>query len=90
MAAVAKGCARSAFERPAAVVGDLDASYPDLASAHPHVLTTRHSEPIVDQVGYHFDAEPMGQQHRPGAAAQAYRGKYFERAALFRTAATLS
>jgi hypothetical protein len=41
-------------------------------------LAMRRSEPIVDQAGYHIDSEPMGEQRRPGAAAQACGGKYFE------------
>jgi hypothetical protein len=40
-------------------------------------------EPIVDQVSYHGDSEPMGQQHRPGAAAQPHSSKDLKRRALF-------
>src|SRR5258708_20421925 len=39
---------------------------------------------IVDQVGYHGDSKPMGEQRRPGAAAQPHSSEYLERPALFR------
>jgi hypothetical protein len=50
----------------------------------------RRSEPMVDQAGYHIDSEPMGEQRRPGAAAQACGGKYYERPALLRAEVTFS
>ena len=75
----------STFKRPPAGICDPEASYSDFTCAHPHDLTTRCGAPIVDQVGYHGDSKPMGEQRRPGAAAQPHSREYLERPALFCT-----
>jgi hypothetical protein len=55
----------STFKRPPAGICDPEASYSDFTCAHPHDLTTRCGAPIVDQVGYHGDSKPMGEQLAP-------------------------
>jgi hypothetical protein len=82
LAEVATVCARSTFDRPPACVGDPDAGNLDLASARPHGLALRGGKAALDQVGYHINAEPMGEHRRAGAAAQPCGGKHFERQAL--------
>jgi hypothetical protein len=64
------GEAWSTFDRLPAGVRDHHAGKLDLPPAHPHGLAVRRGEPAVDQVGQHFDAEPMGEQRCPSAATQ--------------------
>ncbi len=75
--------ARSTFERPPAGVGDSDAGDRDLLPAYSHCLVMRRGKAVFDQVSYHIDVEPMGEQSCPGAAAQPCIGKHFERPPLF-------
>ncbi len=82
MVDVATVCARSTFERPLSCVGDSDAGDRDLLPAYSHCLAVRRGKAVFDQVSYHIDVEPMGEQSCPRAAAQPCIGKHFERPPL--------
>ncbi len=43
----------------------------------------RRGKAVFDQVSYHIDVEPVGEQSCPGAAAQPCVGKQFKRPPLF-------
>jgi len=80
---VATVCAKSTFERPLSCVSDSDAGDLDLLPAYSHCLVVRRGKAVFDQVSYHIDVEPVGEQSCPGAAAQPCVGKQFERPPLF-------
>ena len=65
---VATVCAQSTFERPLSCVGDSDAGDRNLLPAY--CLAMRRGKAVFDQVSYHIDVEPMGEQSCSAAAAQ--------------------
>jgi hypothetical protein len=80
---VATVWAKSTFERPLSCVSESDAGDLDLLPAYSHCLVVRRGKAVFDQVSYHIDVEPVGEQSCPGAAAQPCVGKQFERPPLF-------
>jgi hypothetical protein len=72
------------FERPPTGVRNPNTSYPDVSVTHSHGLPVPRSEPAPNEIGKHYNSEPVIEQSCSSAASLACRGKQFECTTLVR------